>query len=90
MDSIRFQPRHRSATYDRVCRKIGLRDGQKYAQHPGKYGRSVNASRRRQLRRMPKLALTIAAVSHRILSIRVGLGAGSGAPDFGPLLSNAW
>lgn len=90
IDSTCYEPRHRSKHYDRVCRKMDLRPGGKYAQRPGKYGAAVNASRSRQLRRMPKLALAVAAASHRILSVRAKIGNGSDAPDFETLLFNAW
>jgi hypothetical protein len=90
IDSTCYEPRHRSKHYERVCRKMDLRPGKKYAQKPGKYGAAVNASRSVQLRRMPKLALAVAAASHRILSLRVKIGNGSDAPDFEPLLYDAW
>jgi hypothetical protein len=90
MDSTCYEPRHRSRHYDRVCRKMELASGVKYAQKPGKYGAIVNASRSRRLRAMPKLALATAAASHRILALRSGIGNGSDAPDFEPLLFAAW
>jgi hypothetical protein len=89
IDSTCYEPHHRSRHYDRVCRKMGLPSG-KYAEKPGKYGASVNESRSRQLRRMPKLALATAAASHRILALRTHIGNGSDAPDFEPLLFDAW
>jgi hypothetical protein len=70
IDSTCYEPRHRSRHYDRVCRKMKLRPGQKYATPPGKWGPAVNASRSRALRQMPKLALAVAAASHRILAAR--------------------
>jgi hypothetical protein len=90
IDSTCYEPRHRSRHYDRVCRKMEMEPGKKYAQKPGKYGAAVNASRSRRLRAMPKLALATAAASHRILALRTGIGNGSDAPDFEPLLFNAW
>jgi hypothetical protein len=90
IDSTCYEPHHRSRHYDRVCRKIGLQPGKKYAEKPGKYGPAVNASRSRQLRRMPKLALATAAASHRILALRTHIGNGSDHPDFEPLLFDAW
>ena len=90
IDSTCFEERHRSGHYDRVCRKMDLKSGQKYAKRPGKYGRSVNAARSRKIRRMPKLALAVAAASHRILAARASNGNGSDAPDFDPLLFQAW
>lgn len=90
VDSTCYEPRHRSRHYDRACRKIDLKPGQKYAKKPGKYGPAVNASRARKLRRMPKLALAVAAASHRILAAKAAAGNGSDAPDFDPLLFHAW
>jgi hypothetical protein len=90
VDSTCYEPRHRSRHYDRVCRRTGLKPGQKYAKKPGKYGPEVNASRSRKLRRMPKLALAVAAASHRILAAKASAGNGSDAPDFDPLLYQSW
>ena len=90
IDSTCYEPHHRSRHYDRVCRKMGLKRGRKYAEKPGKYGAAVNASRSRQLRGMPKLALATAAASHQILALRTRIGNGSDHPDFEPLLFNAW
>ena len=39
---------------------------------------------------MPKLALATAAATHQILAAKAKLGAGSDAPDFAPLLYEAW
>ena len=86
MDSTCYEERHRSRHYDRVCRKIDLKPGNKYAEKPGKYGKAVNASRSKKLRRMPKLALAAAAASHHILAAKASVGNGSDAPDFEPLL----
>lgn len=89
IDSTCYEPHHRSRHYDRVCRKIGLQSG-KYGEKPGKYGAAMNASRSKKLRHMPKLALATAAASHRILAVRTHIGNGSDAPDFEPLLFDAW
>jgi hypothetical protein len=89
IDSTCYEPRHRSRHYDRVCRKRSrqdLPDGQK---RPGSHGKSVNASRSKALREMPKLALAAAAASHRILAALASIGLGSDAPDFAPLLKGA-
>jgi len=74
IDSTCYEPRHRSRHYDRACRKMDLKTGQKDSQKPGKYGPAVNASRSRKLKRMPKLALATAAASHRILAARASIG----------------
>ena len=90
IDSTCYEPHHRSRHYDRVCRKMDLRRGQKDAQRGGKWGPAVNASRSKRLKRMPKLALAVAAASHRILAARASIGNGSDAPDFEPLLFHSW
>jgi hypothetical protein len=88
IDSTCFEERHRSHHYDRVCRKMRLRDGGKYA---GKVAPAeVDASRSRKARRMPKLALAVASGCHLVLAARAGTGAGSDSPDFRPLLCRAW
>jgi hypothetical protein len=89
MDSTCYEPRHRSRHYDRVCRRINLKSGQKYVKNPGKYGLEVNASRSRRLRGMPKLALAVSAASHRILAVKTTIGNGSDALDFAPLLAQS-
>jgi len=90
IDSTCYEPHHRSGHYDRVCRKMRLEQQRKTAKPPGKWGKTVNASRRRQLRRMPKLSLAVSAASHRILAAKARLGMGSDAPDFDDLLYHAW
>ncbi len=83
-----FEERHRSRHYERVCRKMKLRDGGKYAEKidPAQ----VNASRSRKARRMPKLALAVASDCHLVLAARTHTGSGSDSPDFQPLLYRAW
>ncbi len=90
MDSTCYEPHHRSGHYDRVCRKMQRENQRKDAKPPGKWGKSVNASRSRKLRQMPKLSLAVAAASHRILAAKAVLGNGSDAPDFDGLLYHAW
>jgi hypothetical protein len=88
IDSTCFEERHRSHHYDRVCSKMKLRDGGKYAEKADPA--EVNASRSRKARRMPKLALAVASGCHLILAARTHTGAGSDSPDFQPLLYRAW
>lgn len=90
IDSTCYEPRHRSRHYDRVCRKMADKQADRTDKHPGKWGKSVNASRSAKLKRMPKLALASAAASHHILAARAAIGNGSDAPDFEPLLFHAW
>ena len=86
IDSTCFEQRHRSMHYDRRCRRM-VDEVQK---HPGKWGKSVNASRSRWLKRMPKLSIAVDSGCHLILSARARIGNGSDAPDFDDLLYRAW
>jgi Transposase DDE domain len=88
IDSTCYEPHHRSRHYDRVCRKMKER-AEKAVKSPGSWSKSVNASRSKKVRSMPKLSLAVAAASHRILAARSQLGNGSDAPNFEPLLSQA-
>jgi IS5 family transposase len=94
LDSTCFEQGHRSAHYDRRCRQMQSRDGgvggTKRPEKPGKWGASVNASRRRRLRAMPKLSVAVAAACHLILAAVVRTGSGSDAPDFDELLYRSW
>lgn len=89
IDATHLEPRHRSDHYDRVCRKHGERHAEP-VNRPGKWGRSLNRARRGRVRRLPKLALASASATHQILAAHARLGAGSDAPDFAPLLFDAW
>lgn len=86
IDSTCYEVRHRSRHYDRVCRKMQLREGEKYAEKRRISKRQVNLARSRKVRAMPKLALAVAAACHLILAARVHTGNGSDQPDFKPLL----
>lgn len=89
MDSTCFEQRHRSGHYDRRCRHMSLKSRAASGQgpeKPGKWASSVNASRRRKLRAMPKLSVAVASSCHLILAARTRLGNGSDAPDFDGLL----
>jgi hypothetical protein len=89
IDSTCYERRHRSRHYDRVCRKLRLREGEKYAKMPAKPRETpeqVNRRRSQAVRRMPKLALAVASNCHLILAIRTRIGNGSDMPDFQPLL----
>jgi len=91
VDSTCFEPRHRSAHYDRRCRRMALAGprpgGEK---RPGSWGKIVNAARSRHLLNMPKLSIAVDSGSHLILAARTRIGNGSDAPDFDELLYNAW
>lgn len=88
IDSTCYEERHRSRHYDRVCRKMRLGEGEKYARkrRRKRTKREVNLARSRKVRAMPKLALAVSAASHVILAARVHTGNGSDQPDFQPLL----
>lgn len=87
LDSTCYEARHRSRHYDRVCRRMLLRDGGKYTEKAD--ANEVNRSRSRRVRQMPKLALAAASGCHLILAARDHIGSGSDAPDFVPLLYHA-
>ena len=92
MDSTCFEQRHRSAHYDRRCRKMEAKEKTeegKTADKPGKWGASVNRKRRGKVSRLPKLSLAVASSCHLILAMKVRLGNGSDAPDFKPLLEQS-
>lgn len=90
IDSTCHEPRHRSRHYDRACRKMHLRDGEKYGKRSKKPSpEQVNRSRSIKVKRMPKLALAVASSCHLILAVRTHTGNGSDNPDFGPLLKQA-
>jgi hypothetical protein len=94
IDSTCYEQRHRSRHYDRVCRKMRLGDGEKYANRPEKTAQEraaeVNRSRSLKVRQMPKLALAVAANCHLILAARTHTGNGSDMPDFDGLLYHSW
>jgi hypothetical protein len=97
LDSTCFEDHHRSDHYDRRCRRIAQQQGKNSAKtpgktpgKPGKWGASVNASRSRRLRAMPKLAVAVASSCHLILAAKMRLGNGSDAPDFDGLLFDSW
>lgn len=90
IDSTCYEPRHRSRHYDRACRKMHLRDGEKYGKRSTKPSpEQVNHSRSIKVRQMPKLALAVASSCHLILAARTHTGNGSDNPDFEPLLTQA-
>jgi hypothetical protein len=92
IDSTCYERRHRSRHYDRVCRKLGLHEGEKYAKTPEKQRETpeqVNRRRSQAVRRMPKLALAVASNCHLILAVRARIGNGSDMRDFQPLLRSA-
>jgi hypothetical protein len=92
LDSTCFEQRHRSAHYDRRCRRIALLASPRgpVAKGPGKWGKTVNDARSRSLHRMPKLSVAVDSGSHLILAAKARIGNGSDAPDFDDLLRQAW
>jgi Transposase DDE domain/Transposase domain (DUF772) len=93
IDSTCYEQRHRSRHYDRVCRKMQLRDGEKYANRREITAKQreieTNRSRSIKVRHMPKLALAVDAGCHLIMAARVHIGSGSDSPDFKPLLKQS-
>lgn len=91
MDSTCFERHHRSVHYDRRCRQMIARaKDQNRPEKPGSWGASVNASRRRSARSMPKLSVAVACGCHLILAAKARIGNGSDAPDFDDLLYRSW
>jgi hypothetical protein len=91
MDSTCFELRHRSRHDDRVCRKLRLKPGEKYAENARKQAKyDADVARSRAVKRLPKLALAISAGSGHILAARCRIGNRSDARDFAPLLFDAW
>lgn len=86
IDSTCFEQRHRSAHYDRRCRRMS----DDAFKRPGKWGKTVNAARAARLVRIPKLAIAVDSGCHLILAAKVRIGNGSDAPDFEDLLQGAW
>jgi hypothetical protein len=87
MDSTCFEQHHRSVHYDRRCRQMSAKSNdQNRPEKPGSWGASVNASRRRSARAMPKLSVAVACSCHLILAAKARIGSGSDAPDFDDLL----
>jgi len=78
IDSTYCQSHHVSRHYEKRCAKARrrLRNDRKN-------------SRRRTVRRLPKLAVGVSCFSHLILSAWTGTGAGSDHPHFAPVLSGA-
>jgi hypothetical protein len=71
------------------------REGAKYAEMPDKADRAAikaaaDRARSAAAKRLPKLALAVASGSHVILAARARIGHGSDAPDFAPLMYDAW
>jgi hypothetical protein len=95
LDSTYFEQRHRSLHYDRRCRQMGdsrkdkVSAISKSSQKTGSWSNSVNRSRRRRLRVMPKLSVAVASGCHLILAMKVRTGGGADAPDFADLLNDA-
>jgi hypothetical protein len=88
IDSTCFEAHHRSAHYDRRCRKMIVQTAANAnrCEKPGKWGASVNAARRRTVAAMPKLSVAVASHCHLILAAKVRIGNASDMPDFVDLL----
>jgi IS5 family transposase len=79
IDSSLYDTHHRSRHYEQRCRHYA-------SQHK----HTANARRSRTARRTPKLSIGVCTRCHLILSGRARTGMGSDAPDFEPLLFDAW
>ena len=87
IDSTCFAIRYRSYHYDRVCRKLKLKPGEKYCENRDK---TPDERRSAKVKQLPKLAIAIASGCHAILAIKAITGGGSDAPDFDSLLVQSW
>jgi hypothetical protein len=79
IDSSLYDTHHRSRHYEQRCRH-----------YASQVKSTANARRSRTARCSPKLGLGVCTRSHLILSARARTGMGSDAPDFDPLLFDAW
>jgi hypothetical protein len=79
IDSSLYDTHHRSRHYEQRCRHYASRRKS-----------TANARRSRSAKRSPKLGIGVCTRSHLILSGRPRVGMGSDAPDFDPLLFDAW
>jgi len=79
LDSSIYDTHHRSRHYGQRCRHYASRRK-----------RTANARRSRAARRSPKLSIGVCTRCHLILSGRARTGMRSDAPDFEPLLFDAW
>jgi Transposase DDE domain/Transposase domain (DUF772) len=84
LDSTYCQSHHVSRHYERRCAKA------RHNLRKNRRGRTRPRSTARTLRRLPKLALGVAAAAHLALSVWTGTGAGSDHAHFERLLFDAW
>ena len=80
LDSTYYDTHHRSRHYERRCRHYASQKSQN----------SPNTRRSRSAKQTPKLAAACDPRTHLILALRTCIGMGSDAPDFDPLLVEAW
>src|SRR5688572_21702713 len=79
IDSTLFDTHHRSRHYEQRCRH-----------YASQRRRTANTRRSRSARSAPKLGIGVCTRCHLILCGRPRIGMGSDAPDFEPLLFDAW
>jgi len=79
IDSSIYDSRYRSRHYEQRCRHYATGDKS-----------SANRRRSRSAKCSPKLSVGVCTRSHLILAGRAKTGMGSDAPDFDPLLYDAW
>jgi len=72
-----------------VSRHYEKRKAQSQHRGKGKWATTVNRSRSRVVRHLPKLSLAVNASSHLILAARASTGIGSDSPHFVPLMLDA-
>ena len=78
VDSTLLDLRYRSRHYEQRCRHYASSDKP-----------SANQRRSRSAKAVPKLAIAVDTASHFILAVHAGIGMGSDAPHFIPILRDA-
>lgn len=84
LDSSMFESRHVSRHFEKRQEQTARQNRQKATKT------EANRRRRSVVKRLPKLSLAVASVSHLILAARATTGSGGDQPFFKPLLLDAW
>jgi len=101
IDSTYFEPRHASRHYERRLREArkrraagrpggGSRGRARRRRQGNRDRRRGDRRRRRAVKRLPKLAVGVAAHSHLVLSLWAGTGGGPDYRHFEPVVYDAW
>src|SRR2546426_4306888 len=92
MDSSMFESRHVSRHFEKRCRETARRHAKHKRRKNGQKDSKKQGDRRRSrtIKRLPKLSLAVASLSHLILAARATTGGGPDYEHFEPLLLDAW